>query len=319
MTYRVGFWRKGLLAWILLVFLYRLRFVPPARDRVGDPFHPLDFLLPEDKSCAPIDTSFIHDVAKTAKFASEVTYWKRRIRTDQIISALPVDPNISPQPSYSTINEPLLPKSAGLQIQKASLRNSHLKAPCLPPLTLPILPISKSQPTGEVDFTPLILGISTTIDRLRSNSIEHFQRFLTRPVSSNRKTRASNNAGFVVLIHNCSDEELEEGNTLLKEAGINAVVKRADPDKSTAERYFSLIPMLLEQSDIDAQNGKRRSWIVLIEDDTFFPRPNSLMKTLKKMFPKADEEKIIAGCQRQFFLMENPRDPGEIEVSAVLI
>lgn len=294
---------KSICGILVVLFLYNTISFQSSYDTVGKAYHhvgkaldPMGVSLPSlpAKLCAPIDTATLRNIRGESPFTDEITYWKRYIRST---------PSLRELPSFTVVNETLLPPSARFHIAAAELKEDNLEAPCLPALELPT---TKSRPTGDVDLTPLIIGISTSMKRLRTNTIEHFGRFLTRPISTDHQIRASNGAGFLVHLNEVSDEELKEAEDMFKTANISALVKRASDMETMAERYLSLIPSLLEESKVDAEKGKKRTWLVLVDDDSFFPRPHALLKKLEEMFPNAETEEVYAGCWREILYDRHP-------------
>ena len=76
------------------------------------------------------------------------------------------------------------------------------------------------------------------------------------------------------MLLGASDKQMQEIANLLGDAGIDADVYHSHSSVEMAVRYLDLIPVLYNHSD-----AKSRSWIVLCDDDTFFPFIHSLVQS----------------------------------------
>lgn len=124
---------------------------------------------------------------------------------------------------------------------------------------------------STVDASDFIFGISTTFKRLfesRSEMIGDWAYWLTDGHG------VSNGAKLFLMLLEATDDELRNARTLLLEAGIDASVDRSvDPDMPV--RYINLVPYLYGQKD-----SRQRKWVVLCDDDTFFPSMHGLVQRL---------------------------------------
>ncbi|PHH72659.1 hypothetical protein CDD83_4901 [Cordyceps sp. RAO-2017] len=124
---------------------------------------------------------------------------------------------------------------------------------------------------STVDASDFMFGISTTYQRLsesRADIVSDWQYWLTdgRGVSNGAKL-------FLTLLE-ASDEQLRDARALLRDAGIDASVDRSD-DRDMPVRYLNLVPHLYRQ-----EAARRRRWLVLCDDDTFFPSMHGLARRL---------------------------------------
>jgi len=85
----------------------------------------------------------------------------------------------------------------------------------------------------------------------------------------------SNGGGLILRLVDASEKEIEETKKMLKSLGIDAKVYTADSSIEMAERYLSLLPALYNDS-----SRKHRKWLVMCDDDTFFPSMDALKKKL---------------------------------------
>jgi hypothetical protein len=124
---------------------------------------------------------------------------------------------------------------------------------------------------STVNASQLMFGISTTFQRLNESNgdiISDWKYWLTDGYG------ASNGAKLLLLLWDASEAELQDARTLLDDAGIDANVDRSK-DRDMAVRYINLIPLLYQQ--VDSRNTK---WLILCDDDTFFPSMHGLNEKL---------------------------------------
>ncbi|KAI1002496.1 hypothetical protein K3495_g5702 [Podosphaera aphanis] len=143
---------------------------------------------------------------------------------------------------------------------------SATKTECLVPLEAPV-PISAHP--RSVNASSFLFGISTTISRLRDpkiNPMVEWAHWLTDGFGN------SNGAGLILRLVDGSQEELAEIWNHLISMGIDAKVYSSDSRLEMAERYLSLLPALY--SDPTRPN---RQWLVMCDDDTFFPSMQRLI------------------------------------------
>jgi hypothetical protein len=124
---------------------------------------------------------------------------------------------------------------------------------------------------STVNASQLIFGISTTFQRLNESNeevINDWKYWLTDGYG------ASNGAKLFLLLWNASEAELHDARTLLDDAGIDANVD-CSKDQDMAVRYINLVPHLYHR--VDSRNTK---WLILCDDDTFFPSMHGLIEKL---------------------------------------
>ncbi|PFH60378.1 hypothetical protein XA68_11080 [Ophiocordyceps unilateralis] len=139
---------------------------------------------------------------------------------------------------------------------------------CSKPLQVQV-PVSDLPST--VNASDFMFGISTTYQRLnesRPDIIDDWKYWLTDG------SGLSNGAKLYLTLLDASDEQLRDVRVLLRQAGIDASVDRSQ-DRDMPVRYINLVPHLYRQED-----SRLRKWLVLCDDDTFFPSMHSLVQRL---------------------------------------
>lgn len=232
-----------------------------------------------DFNCDEFDAAAFLSLASSHAMAEKVTYFRRHLRKVKKLA--------SPPPTAELENSLLA--MLGATVVDRSNGNISLPLSCAPALELPI---TSSQSVGEADLSQFLFGVSTSIDRLYK-SASHFRRFLTRPVSESDDSRVSNKAGLVVLLHNSTEQQNHQAEDMLRQAGITAKVQSADVDHTMAERYFSLVPTLYAYAQEDKSSA--RKWLVLIDDDTFFPHPQQLSHAFRDYSNATDVRYFLGG------------------------
>ncbi|KAF7924885.1 hypothetical protein BELL_1522g00010 [Botrytis elliptica] len=140
---------------------------------------------------------------------------------------------------------------------------------CLKPLDVPV---PKSAIPADVNATEFLFGISTTYKRItdpKINPMLDWSHWLTDGHGN------SNGGGLILRLVDASEKEIDEIKKMLKAYGIDAKVYTADSKIEMAERYFSLLPALYND-----KSRKHRKWLVMCDDDTFFPNMDALIKKM---------------------------------------
>ncbi|UNI13391.1 hypothetical protein JDV02_000139 [Purpureocillium takamizusanense] len=124
---------------------------------------------------------------------------------------------------------------------------------------------------SSVVASDFAFGVSTTFKRLNESRVDmigDWQYWLTNGHG------VSNGAKLFLILEEASDEELRDARTILRDAGIEAQVDRSN-EPHMPVRYINLVPHLYRQED-----SRHRKWLVLCDDDTFFPSMHSLIRSL---------------------------------------
>jgi hypothetical protein len=132
---------------------------------------------------------------------------------------------------------------------------------------------------STVDASQFVFGISTTSERLHGSSsevIDDWKYWLTDGHG------ASNGGKLFLLLSEASEDDLRNARALLSAAGIDAHVDHSS-DEHMAIRYLNLVPQLYGQLD-----SRARKWLVLCDDDTFFPSMHGLVEALGSFDPSKE-------------------------------
>jgi hypothetical protein len=130
------------------------------------------------------------------------------------------------------------------------------------------LPVPNSPPSGHVDASELLFGVTTTHSRIVENDfalVKAWSRWLTNGRG------LTNGASIIVMLDQASDRQVEEVDGRLQEVGIDAYVTTTDEAMSNARRYYELVRILKTFSANLEANGQHKRWFGLVEDTIFFP------------------------------------------------
>ncbi|RCI12722.1 hypothetical protein L249_0503 [Ophiocordyceps polyrhachis-furcata BCC 54312] len=141
-------------------------------------------------------------------------------------------------------------------------------------------PISVDVPVSgfpsTVDASDFIFGVSTTYARFLdpgSSQVEDWTAWLTDGNGH------SNGAKLVLTLIEAKPNELAEAADRLRKLGIKATVLASDPTANMAIRYVQLVPTINKM--LDASQSYK--WVVLCDDDTFFPSMHALVKRFRSL------------------------------------
>jgi hypothetical protein len=175
--------------------------------------------------------------------------------------------------SLTRVNDDLFPED----FEVIDVDNPPQAATCWKPLELPV---PKSPYPKTVDASDLLFGISTTYKRLYDEKYSLMQDW-THWLTDGRGK--SNGAGLILRLVDASDEQIEETSHKLQGMGIDVKVVHSNGSIPMAQRYLSLLPALYQDA-----SKKHRKWLVMCDDDTFFPSMHSLLDRLSTYNYKAD-------------------------------
>ncbi|RDA84380.1 hypothetical protein CP532_2573 [Ophiocordyceps camponoti-leonardi (nom. inval.)] len=141
-------------------------------------------------------------------------------------------------------------------------------------------PISVNVPVSgfpsTVDASEFIFGVSTTYPRFNdpgSSLVQDWTAWLTDGKGH------SNGAKLVLTLIGASPKELAEAADNLRRLGIKATVLASDATANMAIRYVQLVPTINKM--LDASQSYK--WVVLCDDDTFFPSMHALVKRFRSL------------------------------------
>lgn len=175
--------------------------------------------------------------------------------------------------SVTRINADLFPSDFEL----IDIMNPPAESQCWAPLevTIPMSRYPKS-----VDASDLLFGISTTYARLSDPIISPIHEWAHWLTDGNGN---SNGGGLILRLVDASDEQINATSDTLHSLGIDAQVFHSNSSIEMAQRYLSLLPALYQDTF-----KKERKWLVMCDDDTFFPSMHALLDRLAKFNHKSD-------------------------------
>lgn len=135
-----------------------------------------------------------------------------------------------------------------------------------------VVPVPRSPAPDTANLTDFIFGVSTTYSRFtdpETSPIDEWTYWLT-------DSRGNSNGGkLVLLLLDAADDELYDAWERLHKVGIDADVLHSDSSMEMAVRYLTLVPTLYNHRE-----RVNKKWLVLCDDDTFFPSPNALVERI---------------------------------------
>jgi Protein of unknown function, DUF604 len=154
---------------------------------------------------------------------------------------------------------------------EVDIRNPPRKTTCLEPIDVPV---SRSLSPNTVNASDLLFGISTTYKRLTDEEISPAHEWAHWLTDGHGK---SNGAGLVLHLIDATADELEEARQTMTSMGIDVKVYASDSSIEMAKRYLSLLPSLLHDT-----SRPNRKFLVMCDDDTFYPSMHSLLHKLSQ-------------------------------------
>ncbi len=240
----------------LVLFYYTFR---PTTNRI-QPFEQELIYLQNGNQSRPLDCTLnathLQSLQLRYDLQDNVEYGRRYIRFHR--------ENI-PRKSITKIDKELFPKG----FDTININNPPMSTACPKPLDIPV---SRSPYPSTVDASDLLFGISTTFQRLsdpKTGPITEWSHWLT---NGNGK---SNGAGLILRLVDATEAELEATRQMMKSMGIDVKVFLSDSSIEMAKRYLSLLPALYQESQ-----HKPRKYLVMCDDDTFFPSMHRLVERL---------------------------------------
>lgn len=170
-----------------------------------------------------------------------------------------------PRKSMTKVDDELFPEG----FDQIDIHNPPMQTTCLKPLEVPV---PKSPYPKSVDASDFLFGISTTYERLMDKEIgpmKEWAHWLTNGQAG------SNGAGLILRLIDASSSQLEQTRETMMEMGMDVKVYASDSSLEMAARYLSLLPALYNDP-----SSKDRKWLVMCDDDTFFPSMHALIDRL---------------------------------------
>ena len=163
--------------------------------------------------------------------------------------------------SVTQLEQPLLVDT----VKVVDVNKEYKSETCPEPLDVPVTQSPFPNTANASDF---MFGVSTTYKRFtepRTSPINEWSYWLTDGQGQ------SNGGKLVLLLLNATDTELEDAYDKLAKVGIDVDVYRSDPNLIMAVRYLALAPKLYDHPE-----RKNKKWLVICDDDTFFPSFHAL-------------------------------------------
>ncbi|RDA84121.1 hypothetical protein CP532_0098 [Ophiocordyceps camponoti-leonardi (nom. inval.)] len=257
--------KRQTLLYLLSTLLALVFFCAYMGDQI--PYKPYRFATAR-KRCA-FDASHLDDIRRRYSLDDRFHY------SQQTVLFRPT-PGLD-RKTLTVLPQPLLASTTTSDaVTLDATENRHESFDCPEPIRVDV-PVSGLPST--VDASDFIFAVSTTYQRLndsRSDIVGDWQYWLTNG------HRSSNGAKLLLVLWKATDEELADARTTLTEAGINAEVDRSDNEHMPV-RYIHLVPHLYRL----AQSPPRK-WLVLCDDDTFFPAMHSLVRRFASFDPSRE-------------------------------
>lgn len=175
--------------------------------------------------------------------------------------------------TLTKVNDDLFPAA----FDAIDIQNPPSTTTCLKPLEVPV---PRSPYPRTVDASDMLFGISTTYGRLndpRTTPLKEWAHWLTDGRGK------SNGAGLILRLVDASESELEETRRTMTSLGMDVKVYPSNSSVHMAQRYLSLLPALYHDP-----SRKYRKWLVMCDDDTFFPSMHSLLDRLSTYDHRSD-------------------------------
>lgn len=134
------------------------------------------------------------------------------------------------------------------------------------------VPVSASAFPQDVDASELMFGVSTTFDRFTEYAtllINDWSFWLTDG------SQRSNGGKLILMLLDANPEQLRLAKAALNKAGIDADTYASDSSLPMAARNMALIPTMFTHAE-----ARKKKWLVLCDDDTYFPNMHALIVKL---------------------------------------
>lgn len=205
-----------------------------------------------------VDTEHLRQVRDKYALGDQLEYFKRYVR----FTRQPVE-----RQSFTNLQQSFLPES----FRTVDLSGDYHYEDCNEPLEVPV---TQSPFPSSVDLREFMFAVSTTYGRLNDAKTSPIKEWAFWLTDSNGN---SNGGKLLLQLVDATTGELEEVTNRLARAGIDADVSHSDSRLEMAVRYLNLVPMLYNHED-----SHTKKWLVLCDDDTYFPAMHSMIARFKK-------------------------------------
>lgn len=211
-----------------------------------------------------INQAELKDLQDRYDLGNEIEYARRYVRFHR--------QDIPRQP-ITKIDVDLFPSG----FDEIDIRNPPRRTTCLKPIEVPV---SRSPSPNTVDASDLLFGISTTYKRLTDEETSPLNEWAHWLTDGNGK---SNGAGLVLRLIDATADELREARRKMAKMGMDVKVYPTDSSIEMAKRYLSLLPILYNDT-----SRSNRKFLVMCDDDTFYPSMHSLLHKLAQYDSQTD-------------------------------
>lgn len=206
------------------------------------------------------DLTYVKQLMTEHKIGPEIEYAARTIR---------YVPDATERKSITQVNQNLFPQSfTNISIDRKQ---------SLPPSRLLDVHVKHSPRPDQVDGSDFIFGVSTTYSRFIKEETSPMAEWVRWLTDGNGRT---NGAGIVLALFNTTEENLGKAAQLLEDKGINATVVPSKLELDMPGRYVDLVHMLYNHP-----TRPSRKYLVLVDDDTFFPNMHEFHRTMSQYDP----------------------------------
>ncbi|KAH8685470.1 glycosyltransferase family 31 protein [Tricladium varicosporioides] len=249
----------------VVLVLYTLRPSSPPKMEVLRPHvnHASNETQRHPYSCL-FNGSHLYDLQQRYNLGDSIEYGHRYVRFHR---------QDIERESITKVDHELFPQG----FEQIDINNPPRTTHCLKPLDISV---PRSPYPRSVDASDLLFGISTTYDRLtdpETGPMKEWAHWLTDGQGK------SNGAGLVLRLIDASQEEIDEATHKMYSLGIDVKVYAAESSIEMAKRYLSLLPALYSDTSI-----RQRKFLVMCDDDTFYPSMHSLLNRLSEFDSTTD-------------------------------
>ena len=263
--------RNSLARLLFLTVFCLVVFILIVRPTTGHGIHPylghVQNGSEQSSSLSPncsINPTHLKSLQQRFGLGETIEYGRRHIRFHR--------PNIERR-SMTKIDADLFPE----EFEEFNISSPPKTATCLKPIEVPV---SKSPFPKSVDASDLLFGISTTFKRLNDPKISPIKEWAHWLTDGRGK---SNGAGLILRLVDALEEEIAETKKRMKGMGIDVKIYHSDSQVEMAKRYLSLLPALYND-----KSRPKRKYLVMCDDDTFFPSMHALLYKLSQYNHKSD-------------------------------
>lgn len=225
---------------------------------------PNNSFAPERQSDCTLKQSSLMQLQESYDLTDEIEYARRYVRFNR---------QDIPRKPITKLDTDLFPRG----FDAIDIRNPPPRTTCLKPIDVPV---PRSPIPYTVNASELLFGISTTYSRLTDEEISPINEWAHWLTDGNGK---SNGAGLILRLIDASKDELEEARHVMASMGIDVKVYPTDSSIEMAKRYLSLLPALYKDT-----SRPNRKFLVMCDDDTFYPSMHSLLNELSQYDHKKD-------------------------------